>query len=154
MTQCNEGKDLILGVGHGIAPGDGSLRIECTKSNTPLHPAPPNPPQMPNYLFFLTFLLSYLSMVRGQGSMVLASKRSGYSQDQMLPQATSAASIPPHPTLPCAAQYTTFAFLYMLEPDGCITKVHQFSHAMWFSVHTSATIGYGHMWVMGDESRG
>uniref|UniRef100_A0A1D2AEI2 ATP-sensitive inward rectifier potassium channel 12 n=1 Tax=Auxenochlorella protothecoides TaxID=3075 RepID=A0A1D2AEI2_AUXPR len=43
------------------------------------------------------------------------------------------------------SMYTTFAFLYMLEPDGCITKVHQFSHAMWFSVHTSATIGYGHM---------
>ncbi|KAK2079121.1 hypothetical protein QBZ16_002812 [Prototheca wickerhamii] len=41
--------------------------------------------------------------------------------------------------------YLAFAYVYLLEPAGCISKVNHFLHALWFSVHTSATIGYGHM---------
>jgi hypothetical protein len=36
-----------------------------------------------------------------------------------------------------------FAVLYMTQPAHCISRVNKFSHALWFSVHTSATIGYG-----------
>lgn len=38
-----------------------------------------------------------------------------------------------------------YATIYMQQPKECISKVQKFSHALWFSVHTSATIGYGHM---------
>lgn len=54
---------------------------------------------------------------------------------------------PANPPLARHLQYTGFAILYMLEPAGCITEVSQFLHALWFSVHTSATIGYGHMYA-------
>lgn len=43
-----------------------------------------------------------------------------------------------------ALQYFLFAGLYFTQP-GCITKTSSFIHLLWFSVHTSATIGYGHM---------
>lgn len=32
----------------------------------------------------------------------------------------------------------------MTQPKHCVSNVNQFSHALWFSVHTAATIGYGH----------
>lgn len=34
--------------------------------------------------------------------------------------------------------------MYMLQPAHCVSNVQKFSHALWFSVHTAATIGYGH----------
>lgn len=42
-------------------------------------------------------------------------------------------------------QYIVYALLYMSQPKHCISLVQNFTHALWFSVHTSATIGYGHM---------
>ncbi|PRW33237.1 inward rectifier potassium channel 2-like isoform X7 isoform B [Chlorella sorokiniana] len=39
--------------------------------------------------------------------------------------------------------YSLFAAFYISQP-GCITKVSNFWHALWFSVESSATIGYGH----------
>lgn len=41
------------------------------------------------------------------------------------------------------AMYAVFAAFYASQP-GCISKVHNFWHALWFSVTSSATIGYGH----------
>lgn len=32
----------------------------------------------------------------------------------------------------------------MTQPAHCVTNVDKFLHALWFSVHTAATIGYGH----------
>lgn len=40
--------------------------------------------------------------------------------------------------------YTVFACFYMMQPKHCVSNVQKFSHALWFSVHTAATIGYGH----------
>jgi hypothetical protein len=35
----------------------------------------------------------------------------------------------------------------MFQPEGCISRLTagSFLHALWFSMQTSATIGYGHM---------
>ncbi|KAL4421196.1 hypothetical protein ABPG77_010071 [Micractinium sp. CCAP 211/92] len=41
------------------------------------------------------------------------------------------------------AMYAGFATFYASQP-GCISKTHNFWHALWFSVTSSATIGYGH----------
>lgn len=41
------------------------------------------------------------------------------------------------------SEYVVFALLYLAMPDYCIEGVKQFSQALWFSVQTSATIGYG-----------
>lgn len=38
------------------------------------------------------------------------------------------------------AMYAGFAAFYTSQP-GCISKVHNFWHALWFSVTSSATIG-------------
>lgn len=53
----------------------------------------------------------------------------------------------PHVLCSPACQYCTFALVYLFFSDGgrCISKVESFYHALWFSVHTSSTIGYGHM---------
>ena len=42
--------------------------------------------------------------------------------------------------------YTSFALVYMLQSVSrhCVSNIRSFQHALWFSVHTSATIGYGH----------
>lgn len=40
--------------------------------------------------------------------------------------------------------YSFFALLYRSQPEHCIFNVHNFFHALWFSVITAATIGYGH----------
>jgi hypothetical protein len=40
--------------------------------------------------------------------------------------------------------YMVFACLYMIQSKHCVSNVQKFSHALWFSVHTAATIGYGH----------
>lgn len=42
--------------------------------------------------------------------------------------------------------YLLFASIYMLQSVSkhCVSNITSFSHALWFSVHTSATIGYGH----------
>ena len=40
-------------------------------------------------------------------------------------------------------QYAVFGLLYYLQAEGCIKGVMHYSHALWFSVQTSATIGYG-----------
>ncbi|KAK9809060.1 hypothetical protein WJX72_008704 [[Myrmecia] bisecta] len=40
-------------------------------------------------------------------------------------------------------QYTAFASLYFWQSEHCIEGIHNFLHALWFSVQTSATIGYG-----------
>lgn len=42
--------------------------------------------------------------------------------------------------------YLLFASIYMLQSvtKHCVSNITSFSHALWFSVHTSATIGYGH----------
>ena len=40
--------------------------------------------------------------------------------------------------------YMVFACLYMTQSKHCVSNVQKFSHALWFSVHTAATIGYGH----------
>ena len=42
--------------------------------------------------------------------------------------------------------YTSFALVYMLQSVSkhCVSNITSFKHALWFSVHTSATIGYGH----------
>jgi len=42
------------------------------------------------------------------------------------------------------AMYTAYALLYMTQSPHCVSNVQKFSHALWFSVHTAATIGYGH----------
>ncbi|GAB4823606.1 hypothetical protein N2152v2_010652 [Parachlorella kessleri] len=41
--------------------------------------------------------------------------------------------------------YVFFAALYSTQPRHCISSTHSFLQILWFSVHTSATIGYGHM---------
>ncbi len=40
------------------------------------------------------------------------------------------------------AMYAGFATFYASQP-GCISKTHNFWHALWFSVTSSATIGEG-----------
>ena len=40
-------------------------------------------------------------------------------------------------------QYATFALLYYFQAKHCIKGVKHYLHALWFSVQTSATIGYG-----------
>ena len=40
--------------------------------------------------------------------------------------------------------YALFALFYRMQPDECIFNVHNYFHALWFSVITSATIGYGY----------
>ena len=40
-------------------------------------------------------------------------------------------------------QYATFGLLYYLQAEHCIKGVKHYLHALWFSVQTSATIGYG-----------
>ena len=42
-----------------------------------------------------------------------------------------------------AVQYATFALLYYFQAEHCIKGVKHYLHALWFSVQTSATIGYG-----------
>jgi len=42
------------------------------------------------------------------------------------------------------SMYCFFALLYRSQPEHCIFNVHNFFHALWFSVITAATIGYGH----------
>jgi hypothetical protein len=39
--------------------------------------------------------------------------------------------------------YSAYAALYLAAPRRCLSGVQTFSHAFWFSVHTSAAIGYG-----------
>ena len=42
--------------------------------------------------------------------------------------------------------YCFWATLYMIQNSKhCLSHVSTFQHALWFSVHTGATIGYGHM---------
>lgn len=40
--------------------------------------------------------------------------------------------------------YAFYAVIYRTQPDHCIFNTHSFWHAMWFSVITSATIGFGY----------
>ena len=40
-------------------------------------------------------------------------------------------------------QYIVFAYFYWIQAEGCIKGVMHFLHALWFSVQTSTTIGYG-----------
>ena len=40
--------------------------------------------------------------------------------------------------------YCAYATINMSQPAHCVSNVQKFSHALWFSVHTAATIGYGH----------
>lgn len=42
------------------------------------------------------------------------------------------------------AMYVLFACFFMTQSKHCVSNVQKFSHALWFSVHTAATIGYGH----------
>jgi len=42
------------------------------------------------------------------------------------------------------SMYILFALFYMSQPSHCVSNVQKFSHALWFSLHTAATIGYGH----------
>eukprot|EP00892_Ulva_mutabilis_P008016 jgi/Ulvmu1/5587/UM023_0124.1 len=39
--------------------------------------------------------------------------------------------------------YASFALFYLLMREECVDGIHHFSHAFYFSVQTSATIGYG-----------
>ncbi|EFJ45008.1 hypothetical protein VOLCADRAFT_118521 [Volvox carteri f. nagariensis] len=39
-------------------------------------------------------------------------------------------------------EYLIFALLYLTQPDRCVGGIMKFSHAMWFSVQTAATLGY------------
>lgn len=39
-------------------------------------------------------------------------------------------------------EYVLFALVYMWQPDHC-TEATTFAAALWFSVQTAATIGYG-----------
>ncbi|EFN52826.1 hypothetical protein CHLNCDRAFT_138260 [Chlorella variabilis] len=39
--------------------------------------------------------------------------------------------------------FAAFAALYVSQPPTCISNSQNFWHALWFSVHTSSTIGYG-----------
>ncbi|GIL50902.1 hypothetical protein Vafri_6867 [Volvox africanus] len=39
-------------------------------------------------------------------------------------------------------EYLFFSLLYLTQPDHCVGGVMKFSHAMWFSVQTAATLGY------------
>lgn len=41
---------------------------------------------------------------------------------------------------PCV-QYASFALFYLLTREECVEGIHHFSHAFYFSVQTSATIG-------------
>jgi hypothetical protein len=50
-------------------------------------------------------------------------------------------NLPTHPNRAPATQYVVFALFYIFQPDECLSGVHHFSHAMWFSVQTAATIG-------------
>lgn len=38
-------------------------------------------------------------------------------------------------------QYLFFALLYLTQPNQCVGGIMRFSHAMWFSVYTAATLG-------------
>lgn len=40
--------------------------------------------------------------------------------------------------------YAIFAVFYRMQREECIFNVHNYFHALWFSVITSATIGYGY----------
>jgi len=42
-------------------------------------------------------------------------------------------------------QYLVFGAIYYLNPRKCVPGMAKFRHAVWFSVQTSATIGYGGM---------
>lgn len=42
------------------------------------------------------------------------------------------------------SMYMVFACFFMTQSKHCVSNVQKFSHALWFSVHTAATIGYGH----------
>eukprot|EP00198_Chlamydomonas_reinhardtii_P000766 XP_001690101.1 inwardly-rectifying potassium channel [Chlamydomonas reinhardtii] len=39
-------------------------------------------------------------------------------------------------------EYLFFALLYLTQPNQCVGGIMRFSHAMWFSVYTAATLGY------------
>ncbi|MEW5302768.1 MAG: hypothetical protein WDW36_005516 [Sanguina aurantia] len=39
-------------------------------------------------------------------------------------------------------QYVLFALLYLTQPDICVGATMKWSHAIWFSVQTAATLGY------------
>lgn len=95
----------------------------------------PLPPQMPSYMFLFFFFGSYIVMVRYYLWMY---ENASIEETQNSAQLHSR----PRSSFP---QYLAFAYVYLLEPVGCISKVNHFLHALWFSVHTSATIGYGHM---------
>ncbi len=40
-------------------------------------------------------------------------------------------------------EYLLFALLYLSQPDSCVPHVNRLPIALWFSVQTAATIGYG-----------
>ncbi|PNH10296.1 ATP-sensitive inward rectifier potassium channel 1 [Tetrabaena socialis] len=40
------------------------------------------------------------------------------------------------------SEYVVFALLYLTQPDRCVGGTMKFSHALWFSVQTAATLGY------------
>ncbi|KAI8477201.1 MAG: inward rectifier potassium channel-domain-containing protein [Monoraphidium minutum] len=42
-------------------------------------------------------------------------------------------------------EYTAFALAYLAQPDACIEGVGRFANALWFSVQTASTIGYGRL---------
>lgn len=42
-------------------------------------------------------------------------------------------------------QYLLFGAIYYFNPRKCVPGIEKFRHAVWFSVQTSATIGYGGM---------
>lgn len=41
--------------------------------------------------------------------------------------------------------YSLFALMYWGSPRHCLSNVDSYLHALWFSVQTAATIGYGHI---------
>ena len=40
--------------------------------------------------------------------------------------------------------YIIFVCFYVTQSKHCVSNIQKFTHALWFSVHTAATIGYGH----------
>jgi len=84
---------------------------------------------LPTWRFLMLFVGSYVLMVS-----IVCHKES----------LLSTIAIPSHQRLVVFLQYLVYAMFYMSQPKQCVSNVQKFTHALWFSVHTAATIGYGH----------
>ena len=92
------------------------------------------PVQIPKGRFCLVFFAIYLFQVTCMP--VTVESLFQYTADVFESKAPCAVT-------PAVLQYAVFGFLYYLQAEHCIKGVKHYLHALWFSVQTAATIGYG-----------